>query len=138
MSSMEETANSSGDGDADRDPEKTRAFPAKIGEVLADLQPLEDGVQLELQRLLAMLKVRALLCMRDRWPLLLRVVVPVVLTVLAVGLSHAVAAFAPSSPPPSPPGKRTHLFGIERLMYRHRAGTTGVARVYLAVVASMK
>ena len=119
------------------DPEKGggRALrPARVGEVLADLRPLEEGAALELQRLAALLKVRALLCVRDGRRLLARLALPVLLALLAVGLSHALAALArpsssssSSSSPPLPratplPGKRTHLFGVERLMYRHQAG----------------
>ena len=139
LPSVEETTFSPEAGEAGRDPEKAHAFPAKIGEVLADLQPLEEGMQLELQRLLAMLKVRALLCVRDKWALLLRVAVPVLLALLAVGLSHAVSALAQSLAPPQPlVEKRTHLFGIERLVYRHRASTGLRARIelYTSAVAS--
>ncbi|XP_070180106.1 cholesterol transporter ABCA5-like isoform X2 [Littorina saxatilis] len=124
-SSMAETSFTAGDTTEDqtpsKDPEKGQSTSLpKIGEVLANLSPVEGGIKLELLKFKAMLKLRVLLCTRDKCALLLRVLIPVVLTLVAVGLSYATSKLNPRFEPSS--AHRTHLFGINRLVYKNESG----------------
>ncbi|XP_076441754.1 cholesterol transporter ABCA5-like [Babylonia areolata] len=112
----EETAESS---DAGPDPENAPAPPLKMGEVLAGLQAPKKGVCLDLQRLAAMLRLRVLIRVSEKWWVLLRVVLTVLLTVAALGTSHALLPEAEWS---SRQKERLPLFGRHPLFYTNSSG----------------
>ncbi|XP_076464001.1 cholesterol transporter ABCA5-like isoform X2 [Babylonia areolata] len=99
--------------------------PARIGEVLANLAPLRTGVGLGLQRLGAVVRLRVWLWGQALGWAFLRVLLPVLLAGVGVGLGHASQHLNPAPPQSSGshfPGKRIHLFGIQHLTYRNLTG----------------
>jgi hypothetical protein len=113
--------------------------PPKFGDILSQLGPDMRGWRLEVQHWWALVKLRALLLLHDKCNVLVRLVVPIVLTVLAVAVSHATTT-STATPHQQP---RIHLLhsglhyrnltGIQVYNDRYKVITTGINDRYTSL-----